>query len=62
MADHPGSGHRFLVAPLQEHLLAGQGRGVGQSRCPVAALGRLLDVLGHRRRQVIVVLYLRTAR
>jgi hypothetical protein len=40
MADRPGSGHRFL-APLQEHLLAGQGHGVGQGRGPVAVLGRL---------------------
>ena len=55
MADRPGGRHRFLVAALQEHLPAGQGRRVGQGRGPVAVLGRLLDVLGHRHHQVMVV-------
>ena len=30
MADRTGGGHRFLVAPLQEHLPAGQGSRDGQ--------------------------------
>jgi anti-anti-sigma regulatory factor/anti-sigma regulatory factor (Ser/Thr protein kinase) len=62
MADRPGGGHRFLVAPLQEHLPAGQGSRDGEGRGPVGALGRLLDVLGHRHHQVIVALHPPTAR
>jgi hypothetical protein len=55
MADRPGGGHCFLVATLQEHLPAGQGRRDGQGRGPVGALGDLLDVLGHRHHQVMGV-------
>ena len=55
MADRAGGGHRFLLAALQEHLPAAQGRRAGQGRGPVDALGRLLDVLGHRHHQVMVV-------
>jgi hypothetical protein len=62
MADRTGGGHRFLVAPLQEHLPAGQGSRDGQGRGPVAAPGRLLDVLGHRHHHVIVALHPPTAR
>jgi hypothetical protein len=61
MADRPGGGHRFLVAALQEHLPAGQGRRDGQGRGPVGALGGPLEVLGHRHHQVMVVRHLRTA-
>ena len=52
MADRPGGGHRFLVAALQKHLPAGPGPG------PVAALGGLLDVLGHCHYRVPVVPHL----
>jgi hypothetical protein len=52
MADRPGGGHRFLLAALQEHLPAGPGPG------PIAALGGLLDVLGHRHYRVPVVPHL----
>jgi hypothetical protein len=48
MADRPGGSHRLLVAALQEHLAAGQGRRDGQGGGPVGPLGRLLEVLGHR--------------
>lgn len=52
MADRPGGGHRFLVAALQKHLPAGPTPG------PVAALGGLLDVLGHCHYRVRVVPHL----
>jgi hypothetical protein len=55
MADRAGGRHRFLLAALQEHLRAGLGHRTGQGRGPVAVLGRLLDVLGHRHHQVMVV-------
>ena len=59
MADRPGGCHRFLVAALQEHLPAGQGRRAGPGRYPVAALGGLLDVLLlHRHYRVPVVPHL----
>lgn len=58
MADRPGGGHRFLLAALQEHLPAGQVRRAGPGRGPVAALGGLLDVLGHRHHQVSAVPHL----
>jgi anti-anti-sigma regulatory factor/anti-sigma regulatory factor (Ser/Thr protein kinase) len=55
MADRAGGGDRFLLAALQEHVLAGQGRRVGEGRGQVDALGGLLDAQGHRHHQVIVV-------
>ena len=55
MADRAGGGDRFLVAALEEHVLAGQGCGVGERRRRVAALGGLLDAPGHPHHQVIVV-------
>ena len=61
VADRAGGGDRYLVAALQEHVLAGQGGRVVQGRGPVAALGRPLDALGHRH-QAMVVLHLPTAR
>ena len=62
VADRAGGGDRYLVAALQEHVLAGQGGRVVQGRGPVAALGRPLDALGHRHHQAMVVLHLPTAR
>jgi hypothetical protein len=50
-----------LLAALQEHLRAGQGHRTGQGRGPVAVLGRLLDVLGHRQHQSWSSPYLPTA-
>jgi hypothetical protein len=47
MADRPGGGHRFVVAALQKHLPASPGGRAGPTPGPVAALGGLLDVLGH---------------
>jgi hypothetical protein len=61
MADRAGGRHRFLLAALQEHLRAGLGHRTGQGRGPVAVLGRLLDVLGHRQHQSWSSPYLPTA-
>ena len=61
MADRAGGRHRFLLVALQEHLRAGLGHRTGQGRGPVAVLGRLLDVLGHRQHQSWSSPYLPTA-
>jgi hypothetical protein len=45
----------LTLARDRRYLSAGQGGRVGQGRGPVGALGGLLDALGHRHHQVIVV-------
>jgi anti-anti-sigma regulatory factor/anti-sigma regulatory factor (Ser/Thr protein kinase) len=63
MADGAGRGDRFLLAALQDHLPAGQGRRVGEGRRRVRARpGGLVNTLGHCHHQVNVIPHLLGAR